>query len=344
MLGNISHHVTFRCNLKCGMCLFHVLSQDDELVSQEVTTEEWIEYFDTLPQCREMTVSGGESFLREDLDQLVLAAIEKTNHLYLNTNGILTRKLEDLLLKLDAELLPKITVIISLDGATPETHDKIRGMRGAWAATTKSLQLLYDLDVARGATMVVQPDNYQEIHDVYQLGRTWNLNAGFQMVMPEADYTTSQMKEIHQQLKIVWEDIKDPGYEYYLRGSLYHQIYGKRLVPCYLENTCDIDSGLIRAPLIDPIGNVYPCGNAPWMKQRGYGYPELVMGNVQDTPLTDIIQSNRTREVLGRIDPENCDWCWSNCSIEPTFSHLKTLSEEEVMKIDRLNNAHQADV
>ncbi len=340
MLGNISHHVTFRCNLKCGMCLFHVLSQDDELVSQELSTEAFLEHIDTLPECKMLTLSGGEPFLREDLDQLVLAAIEKTNHLYLNTNGILTRKLEDLLLKLgNAELLPKITVIISLDGASPKTHDKIRGVKGAWVATTKSLQLLHDLDVARGATMVVQPDNYLEIYDLYQLGRTWDLNAGFQMVMPGADYSTSQLKDIYRQLKIVWEDINDLGYEYYLRGSLYHQIYEKRPVPCYLGTT-DIGSSLIRSPLIDPIGNVYPCGNSPWIKQMGYGCPNLIMGNVRDTPLIDIIQSNRTREVLDLLDTENCDWCWSNCSIEPTFSHLKTLTEEELINIDRLNNPH----
>jgi len=334
------------------MCLFHKLSQDDALVSQELSTEEWIKHLDILPKCDMITISGGEPFLREDLDRLVLAAIEKNNHLYLNTNGILTRKLEELLLKLDdVALLSKITIIISLDGAKQETHDKIRGVKGAWVAATKSLQLLCDLDVSREVTMVIQQDNYLEIYDLYQLGRTWNVNPGFQMVLPGADFSTSQMNEIYWQLKRVWEDIDDPGYEYYLRGSLYRQIYGKRPLPCYLGNTGeeDIDSELIRSPLIDPIGNVYPCGNAPWIKQiedwmpKDYGYPELVMGNIQDTPLMDIIQSNRTREVLDRIDSANCDWCWASCSIEPTFRHLQTLTEEEVTKIDRLSNSHRAD-
>ncbi len=313
------------------MCLFHVLSQDDELVSQEVTTEEWIEYFDTLPQCREMTVSGGESFLREDLDQLVLAAIEKTSQLFLNTNGILTSRLKGLLQKLDLEALHKITIATSLDGATPETHDRIRGVKGAMDKTIKSLQLLQDLDVRRAVTTVIQPTNYHELYDLYQICKEWDIHVAFQMILPRANFTFSQIEEIYRQLKRVWEETDKPEYEYYLRGVLHHQIHGKRPVPCYL--------GKSLIPLVDPLGDVYPCGNAPWMKEvdnwtpKDYGYPDLVMGNVRDKSLIEIINSDRAKEVLKRFDPETCHWCWSGCSYEPSFRYLQTLSEEEIIKI-----------
>ncbi|GAI28957.1 unnamed protein product, partial [marine sediment metagenome] len=55
---------------------------------------------------------------------------------------------------LSLEERQRIDVVLSLDGATPETHDQIRGVKGAWKRTVETIQMLKTLGVPRQANTI----------------------------------------------------------------------------------------------------------------------------------------------------------------------------------------------
>ena len=85
---------------------------------------------------KEIFVTGGEPFLLEDIDQILLACATAAPTTVL-TNGMLFtgRRLESL------RALPRDRIVlqISLDSATPELHDLHRGS-GTWARTRAGVQ------------------------------------------------------------------------------------------------------------------------------------------------------------------------------------------------------------
>ena len=85
---------------------------------------------------KEIFVTGGEPFLLEDIDQILLACAAAAPTTVL-TNGMLFtgRRLESL------RALPRDRIVlqISLDSATPELHDLHRGP-GTWARTREGIQ------------------------------------------------------------------------------------------------------------------------------------------------------------------------------------------------------------
>jgi pyruvate-formate lyase-activating enzyme len=85
---------------------------------------------------REIFVTGGEPFLLEDIDEILLACAAAAPTTVL-TNGMLLagRRAESL------RALPRDRIVlqISLDSATPERHDLHRGL-GTWARTRQGIQ------------------------------------------------------------------------------------------------------------------------------------------------------------------------------------------------------------
>ncbi len=324
--GCLSYCLTFRCNLQCGMCGFHEIE-----AMRELSTAELLKHFDDIPQCKLIVLTGGEPLLREDLYEIVMAASERTDRLLLQTNGVLVSDLKALILKLkETGFHKKLTVAISIDGARPETHDGIRGVKGTFDNAIKSLQILYDLNIDRSVAMTIQPDNYSEILDLYRFCEKLGAVFMAQMVVPRPVFNNSQIKDIYNQFKIIWEDVP-PINEYYLRGVLYHYINKKPIIPCYI--------GKNPYPMIDAVGDVYACARSPWIKGN-YGTEELVMGNIQNNSIKEILESKQAKRVLKELDSENCMFCWSGCSFGPSLRYIQELPEEEMRKIGQLNNSH----
>jgi molybdenum cofactor biosynthesis enzyme MoaA len=86
---------------------------------------------------KEIFVTGGEPFLLEDIGEILVACTAAAPTTVL-TNGMLFsgRRAETL------RALPRDRIVlqISLDSATPDTHDLHRG-RGTWARTREGIQL-----------------------------------------------------------------------------------------------------------------------------------------------------------------------------------------------------------
>lgn len=111
---------------------------------------------------------GGEPLLHPDVTQFIKLFKERGSIVALNTNGW---RLEERLEELVASGLDRL--ILSIDGANAETHDKIRGLPGSFAQIVRCL-LLWQTQVPAGAAtrlrvnFVVLPNNYRQILDMAQ--------------------------------------------------------------------------------------------------------------------------------------------------------------------------------
>jgi len=110
---------------------------------------------------REIFVTGGEPFLLDDIDEILIACANAAPTTVL-TNGMLFtgRRVETL------SALPhdRIVLQISLDSATPDLHDRHRGP-GTWARTQEGIQRARELGFrVRLAATVSSDDEAEEFH------------------------------------------------------------------------------------------------------------------------------------------------------------------------------------
>jgi len=154
-------YVTEGCNLKCTMCSYR------DRLPDELTIEEIENLAGELAALglKRIVFSGGEPLLRADFEQICEAFAKHNVKMTLLTNGMLLKKK----IKKIAPYLDEL--IISIDGAVPETHDAIRGVNSL-ALITEGIkhtkQIFPELNIS--FRTVIQKNNFRQIKDIVQLG------------------------------------------------------------------------------------------------------------------------------------------------------------------------------
>lgn len=146
--------LTFRCPLKCLHC--YVSGEN----AQEMTTHEVKHVLSDARRLRVfvLLISGGEPMLRDDLFEILEAARRLHFYIHLKTTGIYLGEKE---VKKFARLGP-IRVDLSVHGASPETHDRFVGMRGAFQKTVAAFELLQKYGVRTGIRTNIVAANVAE--------------------------------------------------------------------------------------------------------------------------------------------------------------------------------------
>jgi MoaA/NifB/PqqE/SkfB family radical SAM enzyme len=134
--------ISFRCNSKCRTCDVWRKPNDD------LTLQEWDRVFQHLGHTPVyMTFTGGEPFLRDDLDEMVISAYEhcRPDYITIPTNGLLTDRVLTQVERICRNCEDsQIGINLSLDGIGP-VHDDIRGVPGNWDRAMVTWQRLKDL-------------------------------------------------------------------------------------------------------------------------------------------------------------------------------------------------------
>ena len=83
---SVEIEITTKCNLRCQYCS-HFSSDGD--VATELDTAEWHRFFDELGKLGVMNIllSGGEPFLREDIQEIIHGVVENRMRFSANSNG-----------------------------------------------------------------------------------------------------------------------------------------------------------------------------------------------------------------------------------------------------------------
>ena len=138
--------VTYRCNLKCGMCYLWKGPSQYGLkgVGEELTNAEMKKVIDDFAALGTAGIgfTGGEPMLRTDMLDLITYTKSKGMITHMSCNGFLTSN-KDLCKKIIESGLDAIG--FSLDGVSAETHDKVRGKEGSYERVLKSIDNFIEL-------------------------------------------------------------------------------------------------------------------------------------------------------------------------------------------------------
>jgi radical SAM protein with 4Fe4S-binding SPASM domain len=124
--------VTYRCNARCAMC---------GIWNSKPVTELPPAVYARLPSSlRDVNLTGGEPFLRNDLAEIHAAVRSACRHArtIVSTNGLLTDRIVAAVGAM-ASVEPGIGVAVSVDGPA-EVHDRLRGVPGAYERAMGTLR------------------------------------------------------------------------------------------------------------------------------------------------------------------------------------------------------------
>lgn len=297
----INFLVTYKCNGRCVMCDIWKRYQDNkELANEELTLEEIKNFLERdkpfLSELRHIGLTGGEPFLREDLAEIIRAIrqILPRTTTGPQTNGLLPELVKERLKEIK-EFYPEVGLAVSLDGIG-ETHDKIRGVKGAFGKAIKTIEYAKGLGIESITSgMTILSSNHNQILKVAKLVESHGCE--FSCFLPDSSYYFYNPNKSYQlsdeERKEVIEELRNFSYHYYM-DNLRLQLEGKRkkTFSCYSNYT---------SVVIDPYGNVVPC----ILRSE-------IMGNIREKPLKEIMYGKKAKEIRKKL--KNCT-CWNQCEV-----------------------------
>ena len=156
--------ITARCNLRCRYCYFF---NNPAVDYRELPTDEWLEFFDELGSLGVMnvTLAGGEPFLRKDLPALLEGLVRNRMRFSLLSNGTL----------IDDEIAAFIAgtgrceyVQVSVDGSCAKTHDSCRG-KGSFERAIRGIRTLQRHRINAAVRVTIHRNNVNDLENIARL-------------------------------------------------------------------------------------------------------------------------------------------------------------------------------
>jgi SynChlorMet cassette radical SAM/SPASM protein ScmE len=156
--------ITNRCNLRCTYCS-HFSGAGD--VAQDLSTEEWLQFFEELNRCAVMnvTLQGGEPFCRKDLPELIKGIVRNRMRFNILSNGTL---ITDEMAAFLASTGRCDGVQVSIDGSIPMTHDACRG-EGNFVRAMQGIKSLQKYNVPVPVRVTIHKHNVRDLENVARL-------------------------------------------------------------------------------------------------------------------------------------------------------------------------------
>lgn len=156
--------ITGRCNLRCAYCS-HFSGAGD--VAADLSTEEWLRFFEELNRCSVMdvTLQGGEPFYRTDFREIIGGIVANRMRFSILSNG--TRITPELAAFL-SETGRCDGVQVSIDGAVPITHDAFRG-NGNFRKALDGIRHLQRRNVPVSVRVTIHQKNVRELTSIAKL-------------------------------------------------------------------------------------------------------------------------------------------------------------------------------
>lgn len=290
---DVSIITTYRCQMRCKMCDIWENPTDRK---REITARE----LEILPSFKFVNITGGEPFVRRDLEEIVEVMMKKSPRIVISTSGWHT----DRIFKM-AEKFPNIGIRVSIEGLS-QKNDELRGREGSFDRGLRVLLTLKEMgikDIGYGCT--VSNHNSADMLWLYKLSRELGMEfatAAFHnsyYFHKDDNEITNKDEVIANFQKLIELLLKENSPKSWFRAffnlGLINYIRGKpRMLPC--------EAGTANF-FIEPYGDVYPCNG---LEER---YWKESMGNIREaTSFEALWNSEQARKVRGlvRTCPKNC--------------------------------------
>jgi len=311
----VNLEITKRCNLRCIHCDIRKTPETyNDIINKEFSTSEVKEIIDSLKSLgtKYISISGGEPFLRKDIFELIDYIKNAGMGLHISTNGLLIT--EEVAKRINDSGLN--TVSISLDAASPELHDEIRGVKGSFEKAVEAIKILVNSENKHtqvGISPIITNLNLYELPKLVDFAKDlgadairfqpWHVSLGHNETDRLLNITNERLTDLDYTMEQIISKAKNLGIytntDTYLRG-----------VRKYFENKEGIDVECFAGSFtcnISWLGEVVACAFIP------------SLGNVRNEPFENIWNSRRFIEVRKDITKGKCPKCWMGCFIEPSF-------------------------
>lgn len=302
--------ITYRCNAKCYMCNIwkNPTKKEDEIKP---------EHLDSIPYMKSTNMTGGEPFIREDIEQLIEKVYFKTKRLVISTNGYFTERI----LK-TVRHFPKIGIRVSLEGL-PSANDELRGIKDGFdhgLRTIISLKSMGFKDI--GFAITVSDRNVDDLIELYELAKSMNVEFAsaaihnafyfhkFDNKFERPEYAAMRFEELSKKLL---KTLRPKNwFRAYFNYNLANYIRGNpRPLPCPAGQDFFF---------IDPRGEVFACNAL-----------NESMGNIKENDFWSIWNSERGKDV--RAMALKCrKECWMIGSASPAIKRNKFIVSKWIIK------------
>ena len=295
--------VTYRCNARCNMCdCFNDPTRPEEEIP--------LSTIEKLPDLTFANITGGEPFIRKDIEDIVAILKKKAQRIVISSNGYFSDRILNLFSK-----NKDLGIRLSIEGL-PKSNDDIRGIKDGFDRGIRTLLKLVDMGVKDvGFGMTVQSMNADDLIDLYNLSNHMGMEFAT-ATLHNSFYFRKTNNEITDKLKVAkaFEQLVNrllksnspkKWFRAYFNHGLINYAYGqKRLLPCDMGG-----NGFF----LDPFGDILPCNG---MEKK------MSMGNLNEKSWDEIWNSDRAKEVRANVKkcPRNC---WMIGSAAPAMrDHL----------------------
>lgn len=312
-LDRLYLHLTRACNLNCRHCYLEAGNS----LENELTITEALGVIDEFAQLggEQLILTGGEPLLRRKLLHEIIrhAGEVGIKVIFVETNGTL-------ICDADIDIFGKynVDVGVSLDGATKESHDYIRGS-GNYEKTIAAIQKLSreGIKVKIGATLM--KTNINEAERIIYLAKDLSADSiSFNIVKGIGNATANKnlsltSEEALSATSAMWKTAKDLGVATYLEDRF------KMLEKLTRSEMCGAGTSLLA---VSSNGDIYPCNML-------FGLNEFKAGNIREQRLEEIWKNSKATKMflnLSVLDIEGCQDCavefiCANCPAEIYREH-----------------------
>jgi Fe-coproporphyrin III synthase len=306
---------TYRCNYKCYYCGLWKRS------TAELDAATLVNAIAPLKSLTWLDVTGGEIFVRRDIEEICLAlvaALPRLALIHFPTSGSYPERATRLAEKLSQKGV-KVVVSVSLEGPA-RLHDKVRCAPGAYGRAVETFRLLARIphvSVYSGTTIIgenadlVPQGVFQALRQDLEFLTSdmmhFNVMQGSNHYFCNDDAVAPSPSRVASALRRIvrWKGVPKTPFcllELGFQAIALNSLAGRQgLVP-----TC---SALRSSLFIAPDGTVFPC--------HIWGEP---VGRIDaDTSLLHIVKSERWRWLRNQVEAESCPTCWTPCEAYPTL-------------------------
>ncbi len=296
----VSLEVTQRCIARCRMCNIWQSSPK----TAELSAKAWLSLLkrDLFNDLVELDITGGEPFLRADLDDLLMSVcatprnrLGSLRSIAVTTNGFLTRRV----LAACRRILPEarragidLVMVCAMD-AVGEPHDTIRGYPGGWRRVDQTIEGLMGLraefpNLIIGLKTTILPETVGELEAIVHYAAKRGL---FTIISP-CIVTRGRYLNADRAADLAFNPAQRRAMARFFRRSASSWSFHEACLVRYLEKgrmrkpcTCGFNYFFIRSQ-----GEFFPCpmiANSP--------------GNVTQVPIEKLLASPMAAGIRRRV-------------------------------------------
>ena len=301
-------YLTDGCNLACRHCWLAPGYDKNGDKSRFLPKETLAVIIDeALPLgLKAVKLTGGEPLLHPDFTNLVRMTADNGLRLNVETNGLRC----DAAVAREIARLPHKSVAVSLDGVNAATHDRSRGVAGAFKKTCAAVRHLAGAGVPPQIIMTVMAANVDQVAPMITLAE--NLGAGsvkFNVVQPTARGETLYQESLALDIKAVMDLGERVQRE--LAGQTKLKVFFdfpmafRSLKSMFYGGGCSV-CGIFGILGVLADGHYALCG-------IGSHVPELVFGEAGKDRLADVWRDNDMLKAIREGLPERLEGVCSRC-------------------------------